>query len=368
MTKVRVWDLPTRVFHWTFATACIVAWITGDDARYTDIHLYSGYLAAALVLFRLVWGVVGGRYARFRQFIVGPRLIIEHLRHVTDHHYNHGAGHNPAGAVAVVIMLSLVLALSVTGMIVLGGEEHFGPLNGMFTIEQGDAVHTWHAWLAWAWLGIVVLHLSAVMVMGLLQRESLIFAMITGNKEGGLAEAEPKNSSRTGRILFALIVIYSAVWFYPYLLATKDKPYLPFVDTSLVQSQEWHDNCDSCHVPYHPSLLPAHSWQRLFDEEMHHFGEGLFLDIETMVILRDYAVKNSAEHSNREVSWRILKSLGPTEHPNRITETPYWIEVHKKIDEERFNTYPVYGKADCGACHRDADSGGFMNGGMFIPN
>jgi cytochrome b len=367
MSKVRIWDLPTRVFHWTFATACIVAWITGDSARYTDIHIYTGYLAFAMLLFRLVWGFTGGRYARFTQFITGPGKLIEHLRHIGDHHYDHGRGHNPAGAIAVVLMLGLVLALSITGLIVLGGEEGFGPLAGQFTLEQGDAVHVWHEWLAWIWLGVVVVHLSGVVLMGILQRESLVIAMFTGNKDGGLAEEEPNNSSRIAQVMFALIVVYSVAWFFPYLLATEDEPYLPFVDASLIQNQEWHDNCDSCHIPYHPSLLPAHSWQRLFDEEMHHFGEGLFLDIETMVILRDYAVKNSADHTNREVSWRILNSLDPEDHPNRITETPYWEDVHRDIDEERWDTYPVYGKADCGACHMDAYTGGFMNGGMFIP-
>lgn len=368
MTKVRIWDIPTRVFHWIFATACIVAWMTGDDARYTDIHLYAGYLALALLLFRLVWGFVGGRYARFTQFITGPRKIIEHLRHLADHHYDHGRGHNPAGAIAVVLLLGLVLALSVTGMIVLGGEEGFGPLAGMFTIAQGVAVHEWHEWLAWLWLGVVVLHLGGVVLMGTMQRESLILAMFTGAKEGGIAEAEPNNYARVAKVMVALIAVYSAVWFFPYVTATEDEPYLPFVDASLKQNQEWHDNCDSCHVPYHPSLLPTHSWQRLFDEEMHHFGEGLYLDIETMVILREYAVNNSAEHSNREVSWRTLHSLGAEEHPNRITETPYWKSVHSKLDHDIWEGHGVYGKADCSGCHKDANSGGFMNGGMRIPD
>ncbi len=368
MSKVRIWDLPTRVFHWSFATACIVAWVTGNDARYTDIHLYAGYLAFALLLFRLVWGFVGGRYARFAQFITGPGKLIEHLRHIVDRNHDHGRGHNPAGAVAVVLLLGLVLALCVTGLIVLGGEEGFGPLAGLFTIEQGDAVHQWHKVFAWIGLTVVLVHLSGVVLMGWLQRESLVVGMVTGDMEGGLAEAEPNNATRVSQVMGALMVVYSVVWFFPYLLSSEEDPYLPFVDTTLVQNQEWHDNCDSCHVPYHPSLLPAHSWQRLFDEEMHHFGEGLFLDIETMVILRDYAVKNSADHTHREVSWRILKSLGLEDHPNRITDIPYWEEVHRDIDEERWNTYPVYGKADCGACHRDAVAGGFMNGGMFIPD
>lgn len=367
MTKVRIWDLPTRVFHWSFATACIVAWVTGEDARYTDIHLYAGYLAAVLLIFRLVWGFIGGRYARFSHFITGPRALIEHFRHLTDRHHDHGRGHNPAGAVAIVLMLLLIFALSVTGLIVLGGEEGFGPLAGLFTIEQGDAIHIWHTWFGWAWLAVVFMHLGGVVLMGIIQRESLIVSMVTGDKEGGLAEAEPNNATRVGQVMGGLILIYSVVWFFPYLLSSEDDPYLPFVDASLVQNEEWHDNCDSCHVPYHPSLLPAHSWQRLFDEEMHHFGEGLYLDIETMVILRDYAVNNSAEHSNRELSWRVLRSLDHDDHPNRITETPYWKMVHHHIGDDVWESYEVHGKADCGACHMDANTGGFMNSGMSIP-
>jgi len=367
MLKVRIWDLPTRIFHWTFAASCFTAWFTGDDARYTDLHVFAGYLLVALLLFRLVWGVIGGRYSRFTQFVTGPSLVIKHLRHMTDHHYNHGLGHNPAGAISVLLLLLLILLVSATGMVVLGGEEGFGLLAGQITVAEGDKIHYWHNLLAEILMGLVVLHVAGVFLMSLMQRENLPMAMINGGKEGDISEAEPNNAARLGKIMFGGIVIYSAVWFFPYLMASEEKPYLPFVDASLQQNEEWHDNCSSCHVAYHPSLLPLHSWQQLFDEEMHHFGEGLYLDIETMVVLRDYASKNSAEYSKREVSWRTLKSLGHDEHPVRISETPYWKEVHKNISKETWEQPPVYGKADCGACHMDAETGGFMNGGMHLP-
>ena len=95
MQTIRVWDLPTRTFHWLFASACIVAWFTGDDARYTHLHTFAGYSALTLVIFRLVWGVAGGRYARFAQFVCGPKALLKHLKGLRQTSRQHHLGHNP---------------------------------------------------------------------------------------------------------------------------------------------------------------------------------------------------------------------------------------------------------------------------------
>jgi cytochrome b len=367
VTSVRIWDLPTRLFHWLFAAACATAWVSGDEPRYTDLHLYAGYVALGLVLFRVVWGVAGGRYARFAQFVKGPTVVLAHLRHLFDRSRPHEAGHNPLGALAILLMLGLVLLLGITGLVVLGGEEGFGPLGGMFNIGQGVQVHEWHELLAWVLLAVVVVHLAGVALESLLQRQNLPRAMVTGVKAAEEGEAEPCNGTATGMLLLGVFALFTAGWFYPYTQDTEEKPYLPFVGAELKQDTLWQESCGECHMAYHPSLLPARSWQRLLDQQGDHFGEDLFLEAKTVAALREYASGNSAEQVPREVSWRTLRSLSADESPLRITDTPYWHQVHRDIDPAVWKRPSVNGKFNCAACHQDARQGGFMNGAMRLP-
>lgn len=367
MSVVRIWDLPTRLFHWLFAAACVTAWVSGDDPRYTDLHLFSGYLALGLVGFRLVWGVVGGRYARFAQFVHGPAAVIAHLRDLFKPGRGHAPGHNPAGAVAIVLMLGLVFALGMTGLVVLGGEEGFGPLAGRFSVAQGIAVHAWHDALAWALLAVVVLHLVGVALESVLQRRNLPRSMVSGMAPAGADEAEPNSGVATATVLLLVIGGYAAAWFYPYLQAGEESAYRPFIVSELKRNAVWQEACSECHMAYHPSLLPNRSWQRMLDEQSDHFGEDLFLAPETVATLRRVAAEGSAEKVERELSWRTLQSLSDGETPLRITDTPYWKKVHREIGAEVWKRESVNGKFNCAACHSDAKQGGFMNGAMRIP-
>lgn len=367
MGMVRIWDLPTRLFHWLFAAACVTAWVSGDEPRYTDLHLFAGYLALALVLFRLVWGVMGGRYARFSQFVRGPAVVGSHFCQLFERERHHDPGHNPAGALAIMAMLGLVFLLGVTGLVVLGGEEGFGPLAGMFTIAQGAAVHRWHDWLAWALFAIVVLHLLAVALESVLQRQNLPRSMVTGLKRADAQEAEPHNAAAIGLLLLLVTTVFALAWLYPYLQDTEEEPYLPFVGAELKHNTLWQESCSECHMAYHPSMLPARSWQRMLDEQSDHFGEDLFLAPKTVAALRNFAADNGAESVQREASWRTLQSLAASVSPLRISDTPYWKRVHRDIGEDVWKRPSVNGKFNCAACHRDAKQSGFMNGAMRIP-
>lgn len=367
MAVIRVWDLPTRMFHWLFAMACIVAWFSGDDARYTHLHTFAGYSALALVLFRLVWGFIGGRYARFAQFVRGPAAVAEHLKGLARTPHEHHPGHNPAGGWAVMILLILVALLGMSGIAVLGGEEGFGPLPGLLTIEQGVAIHELHELLAWLLLGLVLLHLCGVALESLLQRENLPRAMVSGNKEGDTAAAEPRNATPLGIAIVLIMVVAALLNLKPYLSQSEDNPYQPYPLPPLVQSNLWSESCGECHTAYHPATLPLRSWERLLREQEDHFGEDLALDEADVAALLAFARANSAEQVQREVSWRTLHSLRAEEIPLRITATNYWKETHAEIDDAVWQHEKVNGKLNCAACHRDAEQGGFSNGAMALP-
>jgi cytochrome b len=359
------------MFHWLFAAACTIAWLSGDDARYTELHLFCGYTALGLLGFRLVWGVVGGRYARFASFVRGPAALVAHLRSLFSAPRHHHLGHNPAGGWAVVLLLILVGLLGLSGIAVLGGEEGFGPLAGTLSIAQGVALHRLHAGLAWALLGLVGLHLTGVVVESVLQRENLPLAMVSGNKRGAAADAQDGAQARNyplpAMVMLLVLLLFAASYLWPHLGASEEEPYYPFPAPLLLQSALWQQSCGECHLAYHPSLLPRRSWERMFAAQQEHFDEELGLGEGEVATLLAYARANSAEQVVRELSWRTLRSLDAGETPLRITATGYWKQAHAELDDAVWRHDKVRGRLNCAACHRDAGQGGFMNGAMRLP-
>ena len=168
---ILVWDVPTRVFHWLLVISFAGAWLTSESERLQMIHYAFGYSAVALVLFRLVWGFIGTKYARFSQFVRGPKEMVEHVRGLLSNHQHAAPGHNPVGGIVMVGLMLLILLIGLTGY--WGVKEFLGD----FMSETHEAV----ANLA---LGLVIIHIVAAIIMSLLQKENLVRAMVNGKKQG----------------------------------------------------------------------------------------------------------------------------------------------------------------------------------------
>jgi len=166
---VKVWDLLVRVFHWSFAASFAGAWLTAESERWRDVHVFLGYAMLGLVAFRLLWGVVGPRHARFSSFVRGPAAIARYLRSLLSGSPEHHLGHNPAGAVAIVLLLALALLAGASGWAV------YNDLGGEWLEES-------HEFLAGAMLAVVGVHLAGVAVASWLHRENLVASMLTGRK------------------------------------------------------------------------------------------------------------------------------------------------------------------------------------------
>ena len=123
--RILVWDVPTRVFHWLLVLSFTVAFLTAESERTRDIHVLSGYILLGLLAFRLLWGFIGTRYARFGSFLFGPGEVVSYVRSLVKHKPAHYLGHNPAGSVAIWLLLALGFASAVSGVMVyqeLGGD------------------------------------------------------------------------------------------------------------------------------------------------------------------------------------------------------------------------------------------------------
>jgi cytochrome b len=174
-TRIDVWDLPVRAFHWLLALSFAGAFLTAESERVRDVHVALGYSFASLIAFRLAWGVIGSRHARFASFIRGPQAVWRYLRSLFTRSPEHHVGHNPAGGWAILAMLALGIITGVSGCMT------YNELGGRWLGEL-------HEGAANALLGLVMLHVAAVVVSSYLHRENLVAAMITGRKNGAPAD------------------------------------------------------------------------------------------------------------------------------------------------------------------------------------
>ena len=203
--KTRVWDLPTRLFHWLLA-ACVVGLVVtskvGGDAMLWHFRL--GYTVLALLLFRLVWGLVGGRWSRFGSFLYGPGTIVRYLRGQGDP--LHRVGHNPLGSLSVLALLVVLAAQAGTGLFADDEIAYAGPLASRVSTELSLQLTRYHKAVGEPLvLALVALHLLAIVFYAFVKRERLVGPMITGDKE--LPVEAPASVDTAGLRLLALAVM-----------------------------------------------------------------------------------------------------------------------------------------------------------------
>jgi cytochrome b len=191
-SKVLVWDWPVRAFHACFALLFALAYALGDSERWRNVHVALGYGALALIAFRILWGLVGSRPARFAAFVRGPGAVARYLAGVVRGEPAAHTGHNPAGGWAIVALLGLGAATGVSGWL-------------RFQDLGGEGMEDLHELLAGAWLGLVVVHIAAVVLSSLLHRENLARAMVTGRKRGIASEGATRSHALVAAGLVAAV-------------------------------------------------------------------------------------------------------------------------------------------------------------------
>jgi cytochrome b len=198
--KVLIWDLPVRLIHWLLVICFFGAYITAEIDELKIIHFTLGYTLAALIVIRIAWGFIGTTHAKFSNFIRHPKAAISYLRSLIRREHPTGVGHNPAGALAIVALLSLGLLVSLTG---------WSTLHEMV----GEWAEEVHEVLANLMLVIVVVHIVAAVVGSFLHKENLVKAMITGKKTALDKDAISESKSL---LAIALLLAVLSFWFYQY--------------------------------------------------------------------------------------------------------------------------------------------------------
>ena len=204
MIRQRIWDLPTRLFHWSLVGAIVIAVVTGKiGGNWIEWHGRSGLFILGLVIFRLVWGFVGSATARFANFVRGPGAIKAYLKGEWQ-----GIGHNPLGALAVLGLLAVTSAQVFTGLFANDDITFQGPLAGLISKEASDQSRGLHSLVFYGLLAIVGLHLAAISFYTRVKKESLVKPMLTGWKENDpeLAKHAHAENRRPLRSAIAFVV------------------------------------------------------------------------------------------------------------------------------------------------------------------
>jgi cytochrome b len=195
--RILVWDVPTRVFHWLQVLAFGGAYLLAFSERTRDYHDALGYILLGLLVFRLVWGCIGTRFAQFRSFLFKPSEIVAYLRTMLKGEPGHYLGHNPVGSVSVWLLLSLGMFICVTGVMSLQD-------------DASDRVIDMHGLATNVMLGVIALHLIGVLMSSILHRENLVRSMITGYKSAVTEQGIQRAYLWLGLLMTAAVVIF---WF-----------------------------------------------------------------------------------------------------------------------------------------------------------
>lgn len=177
MRRVYVWDIPTRLFHWSLLGLVLLCWFTGDEESYANIHRIAGEAIAGLLVFRVIWGFIGGERARFADFAAGPAAVIRHVGDLFSKTPKRHLGHNPLGGVAVFLLLAVTATVVVTGL--FSSHESFaGPFAGVGGLQLSDL----HEGAFRVLQALVAVHVLGVVVETFKAKDALVPAMITGSK------------------------------------------------------------------------------------------------------------------------------------------------------------------------------------------
>ena len=205
MQRMKVWDLPVRLFHWALVALIFCSWAT-QEWNHMQWHVWSGYTILTLLLFRIVWGFIGSDSARFTRFLRSPMAALRHLGGIHRREADREIGHNAAGGWMVLLMLALIGVQAGTGLFANDDANTEGPLMHFVDKDQSDWLSHIHALNFNLIEAVIVLHVLAIAVYAVLKRQNLVRPMLTGTKS--MPEGAP--APRLVRPIWALLTLVMA--------------------------------------------------------------------------------------------------------------------------------------------------------------
>jgi len=375
MKEIKIWDLQTRIFHWSLVVLIFSTLVTTDMLRFFGIdivnkdtwlsfHIGAGVGVGILLAFRILWGFLGPHYSRFSSLRLSAKELFGYFDAVRKNVHTTLTGHNPAASWSLLCIIFLGLLAVLSGVAVFGLDEGRGILRFLYFDFHPLAgyLKLLHLVLAYALLAVILGHVGGVLNETLRHKTGIIPAMFTGKK---LSE-EDETTLSTGApltILSFLLVLSPifAVVFFSSTLGTRQPLHLTIPPI-------YKKECAPCHMAFPPNALPAKSWRIMMANLQDHFGDDASIDDSAKKLIEEFLVKNAADHSHEEASIKFIKSIGKDKTPLRITEIPYWKEKHKTIPQAVYRRGAIKSKINCIACHKWSEYGSFEDSDIRMPS
>ncbi|MGD0103162.1 MAG: cytochrome b/b6 domain-containing protein [Rhodopila sp.] len=211
MQRMKVWDLPVRVFHWAIVLLILAAWVTQYFNK-MDVHMWIGEWILALLLFRIVWGFVGSDTARFTRFLRSPVAALRHLAHLRRREPDREIGHNAAGGWMVLVMLALIGVQTGTGLFSNDDGDTEGPLMHLVSKDRSDFLSHIHHLNFRAIEAVIVLHVLAIVAYAVLKRQNLLRPMVTGTKLMPAEAVAPRLVNPVWAVVTLAVAFGVVVW------------------------------------------------------------------------------------------------------------------------------------------------------------
>jgi len=311
MQKSYIWSIPTRVFHWLFVGFILLAFLSADEDRLLNYHAIIGYTILILLAFRLIWGIFGPKYSRFKDFPMSKKSIKEFQENILNTNQKF-IGHNPIASYVMIGMFITVFIIILTGALTFGiqeGKGIFSYLNFSFFKEM-ELFESLHELFATCLILLIVAHLGGILFDKIFHgKHETLNSIFNGFKKTKEKEIIKLNIYQK-IIAFIFLIIFVGFLVFNFLQPKNILVASIYKSTNYEQQNElFVSECASCHTLYPPNLLPKESWVKLMSDLENHFGDDASLDEEDNSLILAFLVENSAETSTMEASMKILNSI-----------------------------------------------------------
>jgi len=365
MNKSYIWPIANRLSHIMLIVFLAVSYLLGDYKELLDYHIAFGLALGVAFTFRIIWGFIGPKYSRFKDFDFSIDNLKSYMLNVLSHILgNHKSseehiGHNPASSFAIIAMAILTYFAIFFGFLAQGIEKNHGIFAFLHNdyFKQMEIFSGLHSFFANALIFVIAAHVGGSLIDKFIKKSDAIDSMVSGYKETSVKEDVKVNIFQ---IAFSFIWIIVSLFSLYYMIFTKDNVLL--ASASVKQNYallhaDFSKECSDCHMLYPPYLLPKKSWTLMMSDLENHFGEDASLDEATNLSILDFLNKNSAENSSQSSAFHINKELKNDNKTIAITKTPFWQHTHERIDKNIFKNDKIKSKANCKACHKDIEKG-----------
>jgi len=374
MKEIKVWDLQTRIFHWSLVVFVFCTFVTADMPRifgmktldrdaWLSFHIGTGVAAGLLLAFRIFWGYFGPYYSKFSSLHLSLKELFGYLDSVRKNLKTSYTGHNPGASWNLICILIIGMLAIVSRGIVFGIDERRGVLRFLYSTyyPYADSMKLLHLGVSYILLAVILGHVAGVLIETIRHRTGIILAMFTGKKRSDETERPLSTGMPLTVISFAWVASSVLVaYFFSTMMETKQP-------VTLTIPPIYKKECGSCHMAFPPNALPEKSWKIMMAGLQDHFGDDASIEESSRKGIEDYLVKNSAEKSLEEASIKFIRSIGKENPPLRITEIRYWKEKHKSVPQDVYRRETIKSKINCVACHKWSEYGSFEDTDIKIP-